>query len=610
MPEISAMLQSDKTDQRSKNAPMPQSRVILTGGDHRFVSSLAQAMGATHLPAESVSENAAGVPIALNRCSELIVLPEMKLSRQTISLFRSLSAIPFSRPVRCVCLLPSLAAHYGDLDAIELENFVRLHLQSWAAEFSLIRTGHPEYPGADIQEATNHLWYAGLLPHTLARSVSSIESMSEIVKDFFESGPDTTMADPLSRAARQELTLLSPRKPLVTHDRPNAVSAKSQASNSGGGFVRRAIAGIMLFLGRLGMQQFIWILAWMFSTFSPLLRELTGQPIRPTSHSDLLRLYNPWNRTTLQTVGMNIGVRHFGWLFPGKTLVQTTGIRPAMRRSRQLLRVSAGAILKYCVQFLRAHHEQLLVVPNFTWISAGTSFFVPIHGSGSTVSTLGESIVSVLMFDGQQRRFIRAQRGDGRFEELMYRPDPLLLLLRMQFRTETARWYSRQVESLKTPHAETLWDLLFQSHFSHMEIRKKSSQAATVDIHRYQPVETSEASGLEIPRDQIGQIWDRIEETPVISTLFHVFVRRYAFHVELFLDRTEFIEFWQHHQQLPLLKIQLRRVNADGIRHSPFCSEDRISADLFMKKDTRDVFCSFVRQHIPNVRWNPGKQSF
>ncbi len=604
MPEILELPASDKTDLLSDHITMLQTRVLLTAGKHDFASSLAMALRATHVSAEAQLETTVQLPTALIECKELIILLEKRLAHQAINLFRSLSAIPLSRPLRCVCLLPFPGAHYGNRDAIELENVVKLHLQTWAAEFILIRTGHPECPATGDQAAAKIPLYAGLLPQTLTRSMTSIELMAEVVNDFFEKRPDAMMADPLSRAARQELTLLGPRKPLVTHNHRHVVAATPVA-----GFVRCAISGVMLLLGRLGMQQIIWILALMFSRFSPLLRELTGQPIRPTSHSDLLRLYNPWNRTTLQTVGMNIGVRHFGWIFPGKTLIQTTGIHPAMRRSKGALRVTAGAVLRHCVQFLRGHREQLLVVPNFTWISAGTSFFVPIHGSGSTVSTLGDSVVSVLMFDGQHRRFIRAQRGDGRFEELMYRPDSLLVLLRLQFRTEAARRYSRQVESLKTPHAETLWDLLLQSHCSHMEIRKKSSKAATVEIYRYQPVDTSEPSGLEIPRDQIGQIWDRIEETPVISTLFHVFVRRCAFHVELFLDRTEFIEFWQHHEQLPLLKIQLRRVNADGIKHSPFCSEDRISADLFMKKDTRDVFCSFVRQHIPNVRWNPGKQS-
>jgi hypothetical protein len=114
---------------------------------------------------------------------------------------------------------------------------------------------------------------------------------------------------------------------------------------------------------------------------------------------------------------------------------------------------------------------------------------------------------------------------------------------------------------------------------------------------------------MEMPRDSIGRIWDRLEETPVVSTLFHWFVRTFAFHVELFLNPDEFAIFWKHHQSLPVSKIQLRRVLKDGITHSACVHNDCISADLFMTRRNRDVFCKFVATHLPKVRSNPGKQS-
>ncbi|MEZ6069201.1 MAG: hypothetical protein R3C10_02785 [Pirellulales bacterium] len=122
----------------------------------------------------------------------------------------------------------------------------------------------------------------------------------------------------------------------------------------------------------------------------------------------------------------------------------------------------------------------------------------------------------------------------------------------------------------------------------------------------------SEANGsdrLEIPRDAIGSLWDRLEENRVTSWLFHTLVRRYGFHVELFLDRDEFAVFWQAHARLPLKKIQLRLVRRDDLPHSPIGRRDCISADLFMRRSDRDAFVTFLHGHLPHVRHNPGKHS-
>jgi hypothetical protein len=114
---------------------------------------------------------------------------------------------------------------------------------------------------------------------------------------------------------------------------------------------------------------------------------------------------------------------------------------------------------------------------------------------------------------------------------------------------------------------------------------------------------------LDLPQDRIGRTWDRIEETPILSSLFHWFVRTRAFHVELFLDPDEFRAFWSAHRSLPLRKIQLRRVHRDGLPHSAMRDGDRISVDLFLMRRHRDAFLEFVRRVLPGVSTNPGKQS-
>ena len=114
---------------------------------------------------------------------------------------------------------------------------------------------------------------------------------------------------------------------------------------------------------------------------------------------------------------------------------------------------------------------------------------------------------------------------------------------------------------------------------------------------------------MAVPRDSLGRLWDRLEENAVSAWLFHALVRNLAFHVELFLREDEFAAFWDHHRQLPVSKIQLRFVRHDGMQHSPFSDADCVSADLFMMKWKRDEFLAFVKEYIPNVRVNLGKQS-
>jgi len=145
---------------------------------------------------------------------------------------------------------------------------------------------------------------------------------------------------------------------------------------------------------------------------------------------------------------------------------------------------------------------------------------------------------------------------------------------------------------------------------SNVEIRKNKAASTSIDLRRYYADSAATATGaLKMPRDSIGRVWDRLEETPIVSWLFHWFVRTFAFHVELFLKADEFVIFWKHHQTMPISKIQLRKVLQDGITNSACAHENCISADLFMTRSNREVFVNFVSTHLPNVRFNPGKQS-
>ncbi|MEM9354402.1 MAG: hypothetical protein AAGA92_15455 [Planctomycetota bacterium] len=331
--------------------------------------------------------------------------------------------------------------------------------------------------------------------------------------------------------------------------------------------------------------------------------------MEPQSVRELLALYNPYNARHVAIAGYNTGVTHFGWKYPGKTIVKTveTGRRARVRGAS--IEVDAGVTLKRAITELDAAGREFYVVPNYSYISMGTVFFVPVHGSGSEYSTLGDTLESALLYDPAADRFLRVRRGDADFDRCMYYPPSGVLALRLRLNTKPKSGYFVRREELDSPKAEQVWGVFHDSEASNIEVRKAQAGDSQIEVSKYY---TSEAAGeglLEVPRDKIGRLWDRIEETPVVSFLFHELVKRIGFHVELFLTEEQFAVFWAAHQRLPLSKIQLRYVRADGLPHSPFGDRDCVSADLFMKRKTSAEFLAFMRDELPDAKHNPGKHS-
>lgn len=391
----------------------------------------------------------------------------------------------------------------------------------------------------------------------------------------------------------------------------------------------------------MGISWFTFLFIRLLIFAMPSLRQVHFDTLKPRSVREIISLYNRHNCRDVQLAGYNNGVNHFGWKFPEKTVVVTTGlpgktqlsdismldmeahIRNLVMEDKSSLpladrdvvvgthfTVDAGLTLKHCIQELKKVDREFYVVPNYSWISMGTLFFVPVHGSGSHVSTLGDTIEDVLIYDGETDEFVLTQRGDKLFRDAMYDTSRHRLLLRLTLRVKPKSVYTVRQETLNNPSAEDVLKVFEDPEASNVEIRKNRAATNSIDIRRYYVDPPSVVTGaLEMPRDNIGRVWDRLEETPFVSTLFHWFVRRFAFHVELILQPDEFVVFWKHHKLLPISKIQLRQMLRDGMTNSACATENCICADLFMTRGNRDVFLKFINTHLPNVRFNPGKQS-
>ncbi|MGD9634051.1 MAG: hypothetical protein AB7I57_01405 [Pirellulales bacterium] len=330
--------------------------------------------------------------------------------------------------------------------------------------------------------------------------------------------------------------------------------------------------------------------------------------MEPTSVEELLSLYIPLNRAYVALAGYNNGVQHFGWKYPGRTVVKTTGCGKLVRVNDDHLDVDAGVTLKRVITELSNAGRELHVVPNFSYIAMGTTFMVPVHGSASEVTTVGETIERVLLYDLNLDRLLRLRRGDPRFGHYMYRPQSGALVLRLRLGLRPKSRCYVQHSTYELPSAAEVWQLLSNCDAANVEIRKARARDRTIDVARYYPTSDG-GQTLEVPKDSIGKLWDRLEENRITAWLFHTLVRRFGYHVELFLDEQEFAIFWREHERLPLSKIQLRLVRRDGMAHSPFGQRDCISADLFMRRSASLAFLSFIKANLPHAKFNPGKHS-
>ena len=216
--------------------------------------------------------------------------------------------------------------------------------------------------------------------------------------------------------------------------------------------------------------------------------------------------------------------------------------------------------MRDALDFLAANHQELYVVPNYSYVCLGTSFFVPIHGSAVDYSTVADTICRVVLYDPDSDRIISAARDDAAFREHVYNQQSRVVVLRLYLLAKPKSSYFVHRETLKTrPPSDLLGALRDRERH---ECRDSSSPGRERKGHGLPGITRIPARrpspALELPRDALGRLWDRLEENPVTSFLMHALSRHVAWHTELFFTPAEFDLFWRTHDQLPLRKIQLQ----------------------------------------------------
>jgi hypothetical protein len=363
-------------------------------------------------------------------------------------------------------------------------------------------------------------------------------------------------------------------------------------------------------LALLLVGQLAGLMLTLLTRLRPSLRRWNFDTLRPRSIRELLELYNSYNSRHVKVVGYNNGVVHFGQRHPGKTIISTVGCNRVANVGPDLLAADCGATVRKAMDFLAGTGRELPVVPNYSYVCLGTAFFVPIHGSAASFSTIADTIVRAVLYDPAFNQLIAATRDEPAFRDHLYDMSADVLLLRLYLQVAPKSRYYVHRQTIQGVQSKEILAALRDEQAANVELRKSSAAGDEVTISKYYR-DPGQATGetLEIPRDALGRLWDRLEENPVTSFLMHALTRHLAWHVELFFTAEEFARFWETHRALPLRKIQIRHIRRDNMPHSPFRDHDCVSVDLFMLRRHRQRFEAYLKETFTTVRANPGKHS-
>jgi hypothetical protein len=521
----------------------------------------------------------------------LIVFLGSRLTTDDNAQLMALAQLMTRTNVKQVILVGTFQVHGEDRRAAFVESLALAHFQQLPVRTVVFRPGHVLSPTSPTVAAL-HAWgfcYPLVPAHRSSCFLDGEELFAAVLQEL---GHGT--------AANKTYALPGPRR-----------SWRELLRQYGRSSPLRGLLTLMLFLpGLLGIG---YLICWLLTRVAALARRswlCDPAMLYPRSPRELLALYNKYSYPHVKIVGYNNGVVHFGHRYPDKTLVSTLLCNRVAWIKGQRVKLDAGATVRKAVEMLAQAGKELYVVPNYSYVSVGTSFFVPIHGSASDFCTMADTIDRVLLYDPVADRLVSAKRNSPAFQHYLYNLKRDVLLLRLTLRVKDKSSYYRKHTRIVAPSSEVIIDHLTDSRPSNVEIRKARAREDAIDVYQYykEPL-PGDAEALAFPRDSLGQLWDRLESNRLSAALFHGLVRRFAYHVELFIPLDEFAVFWATHAALPIAKIQLRYIKRDGFLHSPFVKHDCISADLFMLKKHKLAFEKYVQTNFRNVAFNPGKHS-
>jgi hypothetical protein len=501
------------------------------------------------------------------------------------------AAVVLKRGIDCVCIVSTFRVNLGDRRAAQSEADARARFRNHRCRLVVFRPGHVLSPNSRATRWLKALWFLWpLFPTRFASCFVTGDELFAAIEQEIEGGRHKSRTFAIPGTNRSWRSML-----------------QSQENNAA---IPRSLAVVATILSWLMIGQIAGIVFTAWIALFRSLRPFAVGTLWPSSIDELLTLYNKYSYRDLKIVGYNNGVVHFGHKYPGKTIVSTVHCNKMKRVNGQVAWFDCGVTIRQANELLLPESKEFYVLPNYSYVALATAFFIPIHGSASDFSTMGETIDRVLLYDPADDRFIRARRDDPVFRERYCNLKRDTLLLRLVIRVKPKSQYFMKHLRMEDPTSEQVLSAFQDKLASNVEIRKSKAESRTVDVRKfYTEPPGLDTAALVFPRDKLGQLWDRLEANPLASVLFHAAVRLLGFHVELFFTEAEFRTFWKTHPAFPISKIQLRFIKRDGFPHSPFVEHDCISADMFMWRRHKAAFERYLQENFHAVQFNPGKHS-
>jgi hypothetical protein len=540
-------------------------------------------------PVAVVSDTLSEPAVRADSSAAAVLFLPPRLSDADRTTLDALLTLAAQRRAESVVLVSSARVHLGDSGAAEAETYAYMRANGLRARTVIVRAGHVLSPHSRLSAALRRFGACfPLVPRRLRSCCVAGDELFALIEEVRQA-PRT----------RRLVTLLGPNRPwreLLAEHRPR-------------GPLGLCLTAVCAVLSVLLIGQLAALLFGLLARRRPALRAWHFDTLRPRSLRELVALANPHNRRHVKVVGYNNGVTHFGHRYPGRTIVSTVHCDRLARAGPDAIRADGGVTVRKALDFL-AGAQELYVIPNYSYVCLGTAFFVPIHGSAADFSTIADTITEAVLYDPATDRVTRTARDEPPFREHLYNLKSDVVVLRVRLRVKAKSRYFLRKEEVEGPSAADLLGALRDTQAANVEVRKSRAGDSTVQVYKFynDPGDTA-GPVLELPRDRLGRLWDRLEENPVTSFLMHALTRHLAYHVELFFSDDEFRTFWQTCHSLPLRKIQLRHIRRDGFPHSPFRDHDCVSADLFMFRRHRHRFEAYLKQTFGVVRSNPGKHS-
>ncbi|MCH5377125.1 MAG: hypothetical protein JJ992_24440, partial [Planctomycetes bacterium] len=312
---------------------------------------------------------------------QVVIFLGEEFDRRSHKLLDIIGGIVAETPPESICLISSFRVHFGDSEAIELEDSARERFAQSSARLTVFRVGILLGKSSRAEREFRQLApLYPLVPRRLRSTILPAEILFEAVEKELRSS---------STRRNRTFTLLGKneawREVLKRYRKPNWWQRYREAM---------AWFGSVLLLGQLAtliFQMIVW--------FLPRLRYWNFDTLVVRSERELLELYNPFSYQFLKVVGYNNGVVHFGHQHPGKTIISTVGCQRIEFTSENIVKLDNGVLLKQVIEALRPRGKEMYVIPNYSYVSMGTAYFVPIHGSASEYTTVGETIEKVILYD-------------------------------------------------------------------------------------------------------------------------------------------------------------------------------------------------------------------